>query len=148
MIKYVCVVDDDTYKRKRVVDSAKILFPEAKIYTMTYANELLMFVRMDCLGRILECPDEWLMLVDMQMPFEKSGRVEIDCGVSVLKEMDRKRLKCSAVIVLAEGLSKEMSQEVQCYSGYKGFVRYGVCRDLEEPLRGLLADYLNDSVEK
>lgn len=138
-MREIFIVDDNPGKLADLVDSAKQLFPQAEVIEFEYSNDILCAIAEEQ-DEIRKAPNEYLMIIDMQMPPYKRGRIEIDGGFSVLAELQRLGLHCPAIIASSEPINEMRAQET--YEHYKGFVRYRVYVALTSVMREILAEYL------
>lgn len=147
-VKNIFIVDDTKYKSDEVRDALIKLAPEAEILTFTCGNDFLFAA---CYARYEEIkarPEEFLFLIDMQMPMtdELSAKIELDGGLRVLEELERKGLQAPAFIVTSARLKEEPVKSA--YSYYKGYVRYDSMAYMVLVLKKELAEYLPDLGDK
>lgn len=142
MIKNVVVADDRKEKRKEILGYMEHLFPEAELFSALCADEFRTLVCCQHMQEVQEKPEEWLAVIDMQMPHKRSFNSVIDseCGYYVLKEMQRAGLKCPAIIVSSEVIDDVRAADR--YANYKGSVEFSMWDDLTGDFREILAEYL------
>lgn len=138
-MKHIFVVVDNPGKLADLTKSAKQLFPQVEFEEFKYSNGILGAI-FDAKDRILQEPEEYLMIIDMQVPPFTGGRIEADGGLGVLMELQRLEMKCPAIIASSEPIDEEKARGV--YAAYKGFVRYRVWMDSKDAMRDVLKEYI------
>lgn len=140
-MEQIFIVDDNPGKLADLSKSAKQLFPQAEVEEFTYANGLLCAV-LDARDAIKADPEEYLMIVDMQLPPYTGGRINPEGGFEILAELQRLDLRCPIVVASSESIDEHRA--VETYEFYQGFVRYRVYVTPTAALREVLAEYLPD----
>ncbi len=135
MIRNVCIVDDDVNKQKIIADYLARLLPDAEMKFFNCASQFLLFTTHRCSGEILTYPEEWLIVLGMQMPFMIGERIWPDEGWYILGELMRKNFKCPVIIVSSDFSDDARASE---YAGYLGSIEFDVVHDLTEKFRTLL----------
>lgn len=139
-VAHICVVDDSESKREDLLDAARKLFPSvagSETYSFDCVSDILCFTCHEHVDEIRAHPEEWLMIVDMQMPASRGLRIETHGGYDVMNEFQRLELQCPVVIASSEPINEEHAQQV--YEKFVGFVRYRVWCSSEAALREVLA---------
>lgn len=142
MVKNVIVADDRSEKRKRILEYMQQLFPEAELLSASCADEFRTLVCRQHLQDVQDKPEEWLAVIDMQMPHRRGfgSAIDSECGYCVLEEMQRANLECPAIVVSSEVIDDVRAAER--YSKYKGSVEFSMWRDLTEDFQEILTEYL------
>ncbi len=140
-MKKVFIVDDNPGKLADLSKSARILFPEVEIEEFEYANPMLCAVAKSR-DAIIANPDQYLAIVDMQLPPYAGGRINLDGGYNILAEMERLGLRCPAVVASSESIDEHRA--VDTYEFYEGFVPYYVYTTPTAHLRKVLEAYVSD----
>lgn len=138
-MKRIFIADDSPNKLEDLVKSVRRLFPEVEISTFDCLGD---FQRSVCHMReddILREPDEYLMIFDMQMPFERDERIGAAAGIEALNILFRSDMQCPAVIVSSETLDDDLAKMAEdTYEHYKGFIRYSPFLDLTSALEDVI----------
>jgi len=143
MFKNIVIVDDSYYKRKAILEASRGLCPDAKIDAFRYGNEFLSFVCREHLEEIKDSPNDWLLLLDMQLPMSMHNRIEIDGGCQILDNLSTCQLESPVVVISSEGVDDNQAKET-----YEHFVGSIITRPyayrIYEMMKGMLRDYIDD----
>lgn len=148
MIKYVCIVDDRAVEREAIAELVGEIFPNAKIFKDFYASGFLCNVGFEQKDAIRIHPEEWLLLIDMQMPYngDRFSEIHVDCGYRVLEDLERIGLQAPAFIVSPESIDEGRAAE--SYGAYKDSILFSANGTTVEDFREILARHLNELSEE
>lgn len=135
-MKHVFVVDDNPNKLEDLENSVTELFPEAEISAFECMLDFEHAICHTFASKISQSPGEYLMVLDMQMPFKRDGRINADAGFELLNILFRHDLKCPAIIASSEEIDEETAEKI--YEHYKGFVRYDSSHDMTSAIAEVL----------
>lgn len=140
MIKYIVIMDDNPYKRQHIQQALGMSFPTAEVVAFPCANPGLRYILMEKHDFVKANPEEWLIVVDMQMPHLEGGDINVNCGYSVLARLENSKLSCKAIIASSEDINDVKAKTY--YEGYIGSVKYSASVDTTYAFKNLLAEYL------
>ena len=133
----VVIADDTNHKMELIIEAVRKCLPQAKLLTYDCCKEAAYCLCRAHCKEILEHPEQWLVITDMQMPLY-SGESEINptAGRHVLAEMSIAGLECPALIASSEAVDNSAMSEI--YAHYIGSLQVMYRCDIKEPLRKLL----------
>lgn len=100
-IKEILIIDDCDSKRDNIKRYMRNIFPNAAIYEGKCVHDGLYTVHNNRM-QIFKNPEEYLIILDMMMPFYKNERIETDGGAQIIREMQRLKLQCPVIIASSE----------------------------------------------
>lgn len=120
---HIVIIDDAEYKQNSIAFDMHKLFPDAQLHLFDSSNPAMRYLILDHKQEISENPDEWLIMLDMQMPLNPGGEIEMKCGVEVLYNLRRlANQKVDVIMVSSDRVNDDSLRSI--YKGYIGHVTF------------------------
>lgn len=139
-MKRILIVDDNATKLENLAQSAERLFPEAKVETHDCQTTFLRAIRNEYWEEVLRKPEEYLLIIDMQMPMFWHGPIDVEGGYDTLVWLSQSGVQCPAIIASSEVIDEDRAKE--SYDNYRGFVHYSAWCSPTSAMKEVLAEYL------
>ena len=138
-MKHIFVADGSGVKREDICGRLQCLYPEAEVKEFMSGSKLVNTLTVDCLEDILNNPTEYLVVMDVCMPWLIHDVSRLYCGKVVLQKMQESRLKCPAIIVTTEFFVREDLEK--SYDAYAGYILYKALTDQSDLYKLRIDEY-------
>ena len=139
MIRNIVIIDDSETKAecvRGVLESIIDIHICGQRSTVNTGIAMLVDLQDD----VVTNPNEWLVVVDMQMPMYHGAPVSTEAGFRLLREMTCMALTCPAVIVSSKAVDN--AKALKFYSSYRGSIMFHPLTMTSTDFKNLINDCL------